>query len=127
MDEDNDCYEYLLEQNSGNPWNEILYEKLYLAIPEPKSDYCKWVIDQFLIGNITLEDPEHIAYTLEYYIENISDILPGSFNLVLDNIAYLNPEEDEEEDDQEIFYAPAPIVNLLSSKMQTKKKPKYER
>jgi len=97
-----------------------------------------------------LEDPEHIAYTLEYYIENISDILPRSFNLVLDNITYLNPEEDEEEDeeddeeedqeehedeheeedeeDQEIFYAPAaPIVNLLSSKMQTIKKTNYER
>ena len=55
MSYDDECFEYLEVMNSGEGLNEFIYNRLLVAIPEPQTEYCRWVIDQFLMKEFSLE------------------------------------------------------------------------
>lgn len=128
--EDEGCYEYLQVMNSGDSFNEMIYDQLLNAIPDPKSEYCRWVIDQFLMRQFSLNEVNDVRQNLELYIDEIGTEFPAYYlELVeeLDNVLhYVQDDQEEEEDEDEPYIIPT-LKKKLSDLIQSKKSYKQQR
>lgn len=124
--DDEGCYEYLQVMNSGDSFNEILYDQLLNAIPEPKSQYCRWVIDQFLMHQFSLNEVDEVRYNLETYIEEIGTEFPPYYLALieqLDNMEYYQTDDEDQEEE----FIPETNKRKLSEMVKSKKSYKQQR
>ena len=99
MEEDEGCYEYLQVMNPNqDSFNEMVYDRLLTAIPNPKEQYCRWVIDQFLMRQFSLNEVEEVRENIKIYLDEISSQLPPYY---LDLVEELDKDfyDDSEEED----------------------------
>jgi hypothetical protein len=127
--EDDGCLEYfeVMSNNPDNTRNQHIYDMLLKAIPNPKSKYCRWVIDQFLMQEFPLNSVEDVKKNLEEYISEINSELPDYYHEVeeeLDQLYYGSEgeedTEDEEEDteDEEEIRVPKKLSEIIISKQK---------